>query len=214
MHYFLYFFALFFLMLMNSCIISQDFNAENTAEEASTRISYPEQGGWLQLTIQNNAPNTVILIDSLILCNALAATGGPQASPAADSAVLTDITLLKCSGHTILPYGHRTDIPKTKMAEQKLSHWVPNALPNETHETFLTIYGKILGVTCNATDTTESYTICSTPMYTALPDTILNNRTTFRTISFHPDSPIYTVQNGTMIKVLEEISFSPYVRPW
>ena len=208
------FFAIIILTLLNSCIISQNFNAENTVEEATTRTPAPGREGWLQLTIQNNAPNTVIHIDSLILCNILAVPINQHSSPTIDTGRLIKINLLKGLGYITLPCGSEANIPKTKIAEQKLSHWAPYALPNETNETLLAIYGEIAGISNNAADSSEYYTICSSPMYTALSGSILHNQTTLKTVSFYPDSPIYTIQNGTMIKILKEMTFSPYVAPW
>ena len=158
---------------------------ENPAEENLT--------GHLTILIRNSAQNTLLTIDSIQLCNALEG----------------NITLAKPS-EIQLAYGQETSTAETALQPQRFTLWTPDELPQESRNTYLKIYGKILCITPSS----SLQPLSEHPMYTSITGAISGGSSTSTTIELKSNAPIYIEQNGAMIKVLREIGFSPTVSGW
>ena len=150
--------------------------------------------GYLQVLLKNSAPNTLLAIDSIRLFNTLEGELAIAVPP-------EGILLLN---------GEKSATRETALPPQRFTLWTPDELPQQTSSTYLQIHGNIY---CINPDSTLLLLSCY-PMYTGITGDIAAGHSTSTTVDLHSNAPIYIEQNGAMIKVLQEIGFSPTVSGW
>ena len=224
-------FAAILIAMATSCIIgsigeemepavkSSASAQENPAEENHT--------GHLTILIRNSAKNTLLTIDSIQLCNTLEGnitltkpSDGNQQQENREvpfqqgQSTHTDNTAQHnretASWNILVQHGQEASTGETALQPQRFALWTPDELPQESRNTYLKIYGKIFSLTPSS----SLLSISDTPMYTSITGTITEGSSTSTTIELKSNAPIYIEQNGAMIKVLREISFSPSVSGW
>ncbi|MBR4883062.1 MAG: hypothetical protein IKU18_04205 [Bacteroidales bacterium] len=199
------------LFLLESCIVN------TVVEEIETTVKSegPAKTGYITITIQNNASNTCLQIDSVEICNIVLEETSTLQKHRGDITVLlsgiqnhTGTTLAE--GSSSLPEGASITCKKIKLPQQRFSPWNPNTLPNHSNNQYIKIYGRIYTYGCNGT----LILLSSRPMYTPLHGEITENETLPITVSLESNSPIYIENNGEMTKVLQEITFNVSINDW
>ena len=178
------------ISLTTTCII------HSTEEDMDPGVKSYATGssGYFQVLFQNSAPNTLLTIDSIRLFNTLEGSLAIAVPP-------EGILLLN---------GEKSATRETALPPQRFTLWTPDELPQQTSSTYLQIHGKIY---CINPDSTLLLLSCY-PMYTSITGDIAAGHSTTTTVDLHSNAPIYIEQNGAMIKVLREISFSPQIKDW
>ena len=198
------------LILMESCIVN------TVVEEIETTVKSegPAKTGYMTITIQNNASNTCLQIDSVEICNIVLEETSTLQKHRGDITVLlsgiqnhTGTTLAE--GYSI-PEGTSISSKEIKLPQQRFSQWNPNTLPHHSNNQYIKIYGRIYTYGCNGT----SILLSSGPMYTPLQGEITENETLSTTISLESNCPVYIEDNGEMTKVLQEITFNVSIDEW
>ena len=198
------------LFLMESCIVN------TVVEEIETTVKSegPAKTGYITITIQNNASNTCLQIDSVEICNIVLEETSTLQKHRGDITVLlsgiqnhTGTTLAE--GYS-LPEGTSISSKEIKLPQQRFSQWNPNTLPHHSNNQYIKIYGRIYTYGCNGTPILLS----SGPMYTPLQGEITENETLSTTISLESNCPVYIENNGEMTKVLQEITFNVSIDEW
>ena len=183
---------------LTSCIASTTVeeinNTVNTSNAPITLKSDEIKQGTLVISIQNNADNTLLTIDSLTLCNVLTPnkTGGKP----------------KRGNITIFP--QEETFPPIQLPTQTITPWTANQLPRPGSGAYITIHGKLH----TNTSTNTPYLLYQGAMYTPFSTTISEATTTTATITLYPNCPLYIIHNGTLLKILQEITFMPFVWDW
>ena len=199
-----------YLFLMESCIVN------TVVEEIETTVKSegPAKTGYITITIQNNASNTCLQIDSVEICNIVLEETSTLQKHRGDITVLlsgiqnhTSTTLAEGSS---LPEGTSISSKEIKLPQQRFSQWNPNTLPHHSNNQYIKIYGRIYTYGCNGTPILLS----SGPMYTPLQGEITENETLSITISLESNCPVYIEDNGEMTKVLQEITFNVSIDEW
>ena len=178
------------ISLTTTCII------HSTEEDMGHGVKSYATGssGYLQVLLKNSAPNTLLAIDRIILFNTL--EGNLAIAVPTDGILLLN--------------GEKSATRETALPPQRFTLWTPDELPQQTSSTYLQIHGKIY---CINPDSTLLLLSCY-PMYTSITGDIAAGHSTTTTVDLHSNAPIYIEQNGAMIKVLQEIGFSPTVGGW
>ena len=178
------------ISLTTTCII------HSTEEDMDPGVkSYDtSSSGYLQVLLKNSAPNTLLAIDSIILFNTMEG----------------NLTIAVPPEEILLLNGEKSATRETALLPQRFTLWTPDELPQQTGSTYLQIHGKIYAIN---PDSTLLLLSCY-PMYTCITGNIAAGHSTSTTVDLHSNAPIYIEQNGAMIKVLQEIGFSPTVGGW
>lgn len=181
------------ISLTTTCII------QSTEEEIGPSVKSSGNGngsgnGYFQVLFQNSAPNTLLAIDSIRLFNTLEG----------------DLPIATSQEETLLLNGEKSSTREIALPPQRFTLWIPDELPQQTSSTYLQIHGKIYAIN---PDSTLLLLSCY-PMYTSIAGEITAGNRTTTTVDLHSNAPIYIEQNGAMIKVLREISFSPQIKDW
>ena len=205
------------LYLITICITAlQSCVMTNIVDETDQTVkSQPTaQYGRMVVKIQNNANNTCLQIDSIEICNiALEETSTLQKYRGDITVLLSGIQNQTgdslTEGFSLLE-GAEISSNEIKLPQQKFSPWSPNTLPSRSNKQYIKIHGKLY------TYTSGNNTILLTggPLYTPLHGEITENETLSATVTLQSNCPLYTEYNGTMVKVLQEISFNPSVNDW
>ena len=178
------------ISLTTTCII------HSTEEDMDPGVKSYATGssGYLQVLLKNSAPNTLLAIDSIILFNTLEG----------------NLTIAVPPEGILLLNGEKSATRETALPPQRFTLWTPDELPQQTGSTYLQIHGKIYYIN---PDSTLLLLSCY-PMYTSITGNIAAGHSTSKTVDLHSNAPIYIEQNGAMIKVLQEIGFSPTIGGW
>ena len=178
------------ISLTTTCII------HSTEEDMDPGVKSYANGssGYLQVLLKNSAPNTLLAIDSIRLFNTLEG----------------DLAIAVPAEGILLLNGEKSATRETALPPQRFTLWTPDELPQQTFSTYLQIHGKIYAIN---PDSTLLLLSCY-PMYTSVIGNIAAGHSTSTTVDLHSNAPIYIEQNGAMIKVLREISFSPQIKDW
>lgn len=199
------------LFLMESCIVN------TVVEEIETTVKSegPAKTGYMTITIQNNASNTCLQIDSVEICN-IVLEGTSTSQTYRGNVTGIQLVAQDQAGATLadasssLPEGASISSKEIKLPQQRFSPWNPNTLPHHSNNQYTKIYGRIYTYGCNGT----SILLSSGPMYTPLQGEITENETLSATISLESNCPVYIEDNGEMTKVLQEITFNVSIDEW
>ena len=177
------------LILATSCITST--TIEEIEKPFTTKESDPAYTnmGYISITLQNNAKGTLLLLDSIELCNISVITGNGNIKKG--NAKIQENSLL------VLP-------------EQTFSPWNPAVLPSGSLNSYIKIHGKLYTYLADG----KTMLLCSGPMYTPLQGHINPGKSTNTTIEMYDNCPIYFENNGVMTKALQAIGFDVSIVDW
>lgn len=198
------------LLLMESCVV----NTVSEEIETTVKSEGPARTGYMTLKIQNRASNTCLQIDSIEICNiALEETSTLQKYRGNITVLLSGIenqTGVSLTESFFLPGGAEISSNEIKLPQQRFSPWSPNTHPSHSNKQYIKIHGKLYSYTSG----NNTILLTGGPLYTPLYDEIAENETLSTTVTIQSNCPLYTEYNGTMVKVLQEISFNPSVNDW
>ena len=189
---------------LQSCVISNIVDEPDLTVKSGPTVQY----GNMAVKIQNSAGNICLQIDSIEICNITVAdtsTGRTHKG---------NITAMQPAGqnqaYTLLPEGTTATSRTITLPYQRFTPWTPNILPGNTNNQYIKIYGRIYTYGNNST----LILLSSSPMYTPLHGKITETQTTEAIITLESDCPIYIEHNGSMTKVLQEITFNVSIEDW
>ena len=198
------------LLLMESCVV----NTVSEEIETTVKSEGPARTGYMTLKIQNRASNTCLQIDSIEICNIALEDTSTLHKYRGDITVLLSGRQNQ-TGDSLtegfsLPEGAEISSNEIKMLQQRFSPWSPNTLPSRSNKQYIKIHGKLYSYTSG----NNTILLTGGPLYTPLHGEITENETLSATVTLQSNCPLYTEYNGTMVKVLQEISFNPSVNDW
>ena len=177
------------IAMATSCI------ATTTIKEIEQTITTKESDpaytnmGYISITLQNNAEGTLLLLDSIELCNISVITGNGNIKKG--NAKIQENSLL------VLP-------------EQTFSPWNPAVLPSGSLNSYIKIHGKLYTYLADG----KTMLHCSGPMYTPLQGHINPGKNTNTTIEIYDNCLIYYLTDSTMTKILRSINFDIDIEDW
>ena len=188
------------IAMATSCI------ATTTIKEIEQTITTKESDraytnmGYISITLQNNAEGTLLLLDSIELCNIKPANG--TATP--------NTTITMHQPALELTYSTTYTSAATPLPAQKFIPWTPDNLPEESTTAYIKIHGKLYTYLADG----KTMLLCSGPMYTPLQGHINPGKSTNTTIEMYDNCPIYFENNGVMTKALQAIGFDVSIVDW
>ena len=187
------------LILSTSCITST--TIEEIEKPFTTKESDPAYTnmGYISITLQNNAEGTLLLLDSIELCNIKPANG-----------TAPNTTITRHQPALELTYSTTYTSAATPLPAQKFIPWTPDNLPEESTTAYIKIHGKLYTYLADG----KTMLHCSGPMYTPLQGHINPGKSTNTTIEIYDNYPIYCENNGAMTKVLQAIEFDASIVDW
>ena len=187
------------IAMATSCI------ATTTIKEIEQTINTKEtfqspNMGYISITLQNNAEGTLLLLDSIELCNIKPANG--TATP--------NTTITRHQPALELTYSTTSTSAATPLPSQKFIPWTPDNLPEESTTAYIKIHGKLYTFLADG----KTMLNCTGPMYTPLQGHINQGKNTNTTIKMYDNCPIYFENNGVMAKALKAIGFDASIVDW
>ena len=186
------------LTLATSCVIST--TVDEIEKPFGTKESNPTSTdmGYITLTLRNNAENTLLLLDSIELCNIKL----NQTTKA--------ITISRHQPALQLPNQTSTTSPGTTIPAQEFIPWTPDKLPEESTSSYIKIHGKLYTYLADG----KTMLHCPGPMYTPLYGYINPGKSTNIIMEMYDNCPIYFKNNGVMTKALRAIGFDANIVDW
>ena len=188
------------IAMATSCI------ATTTIKEIEQTITTKESDpaytnmGYISITLQNNAEGTLLLLDSIELCNIKPANG--TSTP--------NTTITRHQPALELTYSTTYTSAATPLPVQKFIPWTPDNLPEESTTAYIKIHGKLYTYLADG----KTMLHCSGPMYTPLQGHINPGKSTNTTIEIYDNCPIYCQTDSTMTKILRSINFDIDIEDW
>ena len=175
--------------MATSCIVTTTIKEiEQTITTKESDPAYTNMG-YISITLQNNAEGTLLLLDSIELCNISVITGNGN--------IKKGNAKIQENSPLVLP-------------EQTFSPWNPAVLPSGSLNSYIKIHGKLYTYLADG----KTMLHCSGPMYSPLQGHINPGKNTNITIEMYDNCPIYFENNGVMAKALQAIGFDASIVDW
>ena len=188
------------LILATSCITSTTIDEIEKPFTTKESDSAYANIGYISITLQNNAEGTLLLLDSIELCNIKPANG--TSTP--------NTTITRHQPALELTYSTTYTSAATPLPVQKFIPWIPDNLPEESTSSYIKLHGKLYTYLADG----KTMLHCSGPMYTPLQGHINPGKNTNTTIEMYDNCPIYFENNGVMAKALQAIGFDASIVDW
>ena len=188
------------IAMATSCIATT--TIEEIEKPFTTKESDPAYTnmGYISITLQNNAEGTLLLLDSIELCNIKPANG--TSTP--------NTTITRHQPALELTYSTTYTSATTPLPVQKFTPWTPDNLPEESTTAYIKIHGKLYTYIADG----KTMLHCSGPMYTPLQGHINPGKSTNTTIEIYDNCPVYYLTDSTMTKILRSINFDIDIEDW
>ena len=186
------------ISMATSCI------ATTTIKEIEQTINTKEtfqspNMGYISITLRNNAEGTLLLLDSIELCNIKPANG-----------TAPNTTITRHQPALELTYSTTYTSAATPLPVQKFTPWTPDNLPEESPTAYIKIHGKLYTYLADG----KTMLHCSGPMYTPLQGHINPGKSTNIIMEMYDNCPIYCQTDSTMTKILRSINFDIDIEDW
>lgn len=169
--------------------------------------------GLLSISIQNNAKNIMLQMDSLTICN-IQLTATEDIANYSSQVHIGTLTLI--NSPIQLQYGASVSTTEVKLPVQELTPWNTSELPAINKNNYIRIHGTIY----SHINSKELYPLYSGTMYWPVTGTITANSNSEDTasnkipITIQPYCQLYAIINGAPEKVLQPILFTATVEDW
>lgn len=187
------------MIIATSCIASTTVEEIDETINTKETITTPTNMGLITITLQNNAEGTLLLLDSIQLCNIKT-----------ENANINTITISKHQPAMKLSNNSSFSTTEINLPSQKFIPWAPDKLPEESKTAYIKICGKLY----TYLTTGETLLHCTGPMYTPLQGLIHPKRNTTIKIEIYDNCPIYCQSDSTLYKILIPVNFDVSIDEW